>query len=157
MRPRFVRAIRGAPEEVLSQLAAAFRGSREIECLVFPRHAELRLPPSQRHIWTPELYLWFDEDQGKSALFGRFGPESQVWTFFIFAYIFFGTLATAALVLGASQATAEEHAWGFWLLPVAVLGTALVYAAGLYGRHRGHDDMVRLRAALDAALDAPDE
>jgi len=117
-------------------------------------HLVLDMSVEQRHYWSPhmDVNLEVDPDNGLTTVRCMIGPSSTVWTMFMFFYGFFGFAAFVALTLGMSQWTLQKQMWGFWILPVALLGIAAMYFVSYEGKKLAHDEMRTLKHFMDDAM-----
>lgn len=106
--------------------------------------------------WKPCLALRTetDEETGKTAIRGIFGPSSAVWTFFMFTYFILGILlmVTLTLWLVTRQIGNAEFAWakgGSFLLVVLLL---ITYIAAQVGKTKSKTEMKQLRDFAEAAV-----
>jgi len=116
---------------------------------VFSDHAELRIPPSDLHFWSPQLKLVFDDRDGVTRIHGRIGPQSNVWTLFLAGYAFCAILAFIGLMFGSSQWLIGQSPTGLWLTAASGVVALIEYVAGLVGRRLGSDQTQRLRNFVD--------
>ena len=77
------------------------------------------------------------EEGGGTCVVGVYGPEHEVWAFFIYGYIVTGLLGTFSGIYGFAQMFIGEMPWALW-----ICGSMLVVAGGLYlaahlGKHFG--------------------
>lgn len=152
-RPRFQRSLT-APLAALKSALEARIVDPDVPCKgrVFEQHAELRVPVEDHHFGSPELYIAFRSAEDRTELHCRFGPRSDIWTAFIFGFVLFSLCIVAGLVLGFSQSTSGATPWGYWIVPVGVIGGALVHTATFVGQILGRAQMVQLQTVLDDAL-----
>lgn len=154
IRPRFRRDLPWPQEEVLTRLEEALQ-NREGEIVGFrvDHHFTLRMPPEERHFWSPQLQLEVEEQEEGSLLRGLFGPSPSVWLLFVFFYGALGFAGTVILVIGLSQWSLDLPAGILLLLPVIGFFIAMVYLTARTGQKLGKDEMVRLQDFLDEALE----
>ncbi|MCA9686455.1 MAG: hypothetical protein KC457_30080 [Myxococcales bacterium] len=119
-------------------------------------YAELRVPESSRHFWSPRLELTFDEDPKGTRVHGVFRPEPAVWTGFVFLHSVLAALACVGLSLGLSQWTLGQAPLAMLVLPLAVMLSLGLYFGALAGHRLGHEEMCMLRRELDRALGQKD-
>lgn len=120
--------------------------------LMFGEYGELHLPPHEHRLWSPHLSFYLNEVDHKAVVHGRFAPRVDVWTVVWIAYLVFLFSAFFGLVLGISQWTLGETAWGLWVAAGAiVLWLALVVIAHV-GQQWSSDQMHHLREQLEILL-----
>ena len=114
--------------------------------------AELHLPQSEHRIWSPYLSIRVDERGEASSIFGRFAPEPEVWTFFMFLYFLVAFITLFGSTLGYVQWASDEPAWGLWALWIGLPSLLAIHVASAVGARLGQDQMRRLRKELDDLL-----
>jgi len=118
------------------------------------RWAEIHVPHAVRRFWSPHLSLRIDENPGDGGctLFGRFAPDPEVWTLFMFVYVGVAFLSVFGAVLGYAQWASGEAAWGLWGVWAGVPVLALIHMAGAVGQRLGQDQMASLKAEIDGVV-----
>jgi hypothetical protein len=112
-------------------------------------HAELFVPETERHLWSPWLSVTAEPDRDDGCLLrGRFGPHPAVWTLYMFCAFALGF----GLLVGASWGYAQ---WAMGVTPRALYSIPLVlalsaalYGVSLVGQRLGREQMVSLRTTL---------
>lgn len=117
-------------------------------------HLVLDIANEDRHFWSPHMDISLEMDEYSDLTLVRclIGPSPTVWTMFMFFYGFFGFLAFVGLTLGMSQWTLKKDMWGFWLLPVALVGMLIMYFVSYEGKKLSRDEMRKLKLFVDRAL-----
>lgn len=144
LRPRFRLELPDDKEALLQ----TFENS-EIKPFLVKRvddHVFIKFNIDQHHFWSPQLHLEINELEEKgSKLYGVFGPNPTLWTFFMFLH--FG-VATVFTILGiwAYSSASLDRSYG---LQLGLMGFMLVlwfllYALGRAGRHKGKPQMHEL-------------
>ncbi|RMF19324.1 MAG: hypothetical protein D6761_00690 [Candidatus Dadabacteria bacterium] len=151
MRPGFAIPARN-PNAILDRLETLVaRDNSAFRLQRYDGHAILHV--RHPHIWSPHLSISVHQnDDEQPELACRFEPSSNIWTLFMAAYLIAGFGAFISFCWGMGQWLAGESPVALW---GAVIGTLLVtntYAFSLFGRALGFDDMYRLRAELDEAV-----
>jgi len=151
--PRFEVVI-GCPERAVAANLIRSLTRPECEChgWVEPPYAELHVPESVRHFWSPRLQLTFSEHPSGTAVYCTFRPEPGVWTGFVFVHSLLGTLAILGLCLGLAQWTLGQPALAMLVPPLAALLSLGLYFGALAGHRLGHEHMCMLRREFDHAL-----
>ncbi len=118
-------------------------------------HVFIKFKAEQLHFWSPQLHLEINEtDEKNSKLYGLFGPNPTLWTFFMFLH--FG-VATIFIVLGvwAYSSASLDRPYGLQvglMVAMVVLWFAL-YAFGRAGRQKGKPQMRELYGFMMETLD----
>ncbi len=160
MRPRFVATSPlGSAEASVRDLTDAFV-SAECGCQArgfYDRQVEVRVHPDTRHTWSPQLKVWFQEDDGVVRARGRFGPEANVWTMFMAGYAISGMVSLAGLIVYTSQIGVRGGgSWGAALTPLGALGALGVFALARVGRRLARDEMRVMFEVVTARLEILD-
>lgn len=117
-------------------------------------HVFIKFDQAHTNFWSPQLHLEvLEEADTESAIYGLFGPNPNLWTFFMFLH--FG-IATVFIIFGI---------WGYsnWSLQepygihVAVCIFMVILWFGLYtfgriGKTQGKEQMHQLHAFMKEAL-----
>ncbi len=119
IRPRFKHLIEGNQKDVLEyQIRTALEQEKQFTCTHLPDHMYIRIHPSERHFWSPQLHLSFEQDEENVLVRGLYGPNPTVWAFFFFGYVAVGLLSLFLLMWGASLWSLGKDASILWGLPV---------------------------------------
>lgn len=153
LRPTFDLPLDQPREVIISKLSElqAQHPNKQL-FLMFGEYGELHLPPHEHRLWSPHLSFYLNEVDHKAVVHGRFAPRIDVWTVVWIAYLVFLFSAFFGLVLGISQWTLDETAWGLWVAVAAIfLWLSLVVVAHV-GQQWSSDQMHHLRDQLEALL-----
>lgn len=144
LRPRFQLELSGERETLLE----AFEKSAIEPFLVkrLDEHIFIKFNKKNNHFWSPQLHLELDEiDAKNSKLYGVFGPNPTLWTFFMFLH--FG-VATIFIILGiwAYSSAALDKPYGLQLgfMGFMVVIWFVLYFFGRAGKHKGKPQMQEL-------------
>jgi hypothetical protein len=112
-------------QQVLEALANPPEG---LVVRAFPGLVGLHIADEKRHTWSPRLLLHFEPAQdGTTLIEGVYGPETEVWSVFVYGYFFSGMLGVFSAILGGAQFFIKSPTWAFW-----ITGAMAALAAGLY-------------------------
>ena len=144
LRPRFQLEIPGTKEKVLSSFENLKKKPFIIKRL--DEHIFIKFDPEKNSFWSPQLHLEIDElDEKNCRLFGVFGPNPALWTFFMFLH--FG-VATIFVVLGiwAYSSAALDRPYGLQLglMGFMVVLWFVLYFFGRIGKQKGKPQMQEL-------------
>ena len=131
-----IRAKLGAREELVGR----WRGKG--------RWAEIHVPEQERKLWSPRLSLRVDDTGDTSELLGRFEPQAEVWTFFMFVYSAVAFFTILGGIFGYVQWASAEPAWGLWAVWAGVPTIALLHVVSAVGQRLGRQQMHDLRAVV---------
>ncbi len=95
------------------------------------------------------------EDQTRVE--GIYGPNANMWSSFLYAYLIVGSAGLFSGILGACQYVLEMTPWGLW-----IFGALLAIAAGLYllaqfGQKVGAQQTFLLHQIYESAVGRPAE
>lgn len=144
LRPRFQMDVSVATEKLLDDLKAS-----EVEPFLVKRldeHIFIKFNKTNNHFWSPQLHLEITEvDKKNSRLYGVFGPNPTLWTFFMFLH--FG-VATLFIVLGiwaySSAALHKSYTLQLVLMGLMILIWIILYFLGRSGKYKGKPQMHEL-------------
>ncbi len=144
LRPRFQLEISEARETVLKAFEDLKKNAFVIKRL--DEHIFIKFKPEQNNFWSPQLHLEIDEvDEKNCKLFGVFGPNPSLWTFFMFLH--FG-VATLFIILGiwAYSSAALDKSYGvqLGLMGFMVVLWFTLYLFGRAGKSQGKPQMQEL-------------
>ena len=153
MRPTFRREVdvplRQVADEVNRALASTTSG---IVGSVAGTVIELYPTRAKRHVFSPRLSVVLYPRSG-TLIVGRYGPNPDIWTFFValYALCFFATFAGG---LGALIQRLAGEAPTFWVgVPVGLAGALLVYVAALIGRNAARDQVAELGRFFESCIE----
>jgi len=144
LRPRFQIKLDTPKEEALQR----FEGDVEKPFLVkrLDDHIFIKFNKTEAHFWSPQLHLEINElEEGHTKLYGLFGPNPTLWTFFMFLH--FG-VATFFIIFGiwAYSSAALDRPYGIQIgaMVFMVVVWFVLYAFGRAGRRKGKPQMNQL-------------
>jgi hypothetical protein len=153
-RPHFTHEFDAAPDKVQEWLVEhLIQKAPDFEIRSFSGFVCLRLPPADRHFWSPRLNLSFDpHETGCTRIEGVYGPNANVWSLLVYGYMILGSLALFGACLGFAQASLDKPAWGLWVLWISLgLGLGLWFVAQV-GRRLGAAQTERLHHLFEGVL-----
>lgn len=144
LRPRFQMEIPEAKERVLK----AFENLKKNPFIIkrLDEHIFIKFNPEKNDFWSPQLHLEIDEiDEKNCKLFGVFGPNPALWTFFMFLH--FG-VATIFIILGiwaySSASLDKPYGLQLGLMGFMVVLWFVLYFFGRAGKSKGKPQMQEL-------------
>ena len=117
-------------------------------------HVFIKFNKKNIHFWSPQLHLEINEvDEDSSRLYGLFGPNPTLWTFFMF--IHFG-VATFFIIFGiwAYSYAALDEPYGLQLgaMIFMVVLWFVLYGFGRAGKRKGKPQMNELYGFMNNRL-----
>ncbi|WP_299800165.1 GTP-binding protein [uncultured Maribacter sp.] len=153
LRPRFQLQIPKNKENVLIM----FEGLKEDPFLVkrLDEHVFIKFNQKEHHFWSPQLHLEIDEvDDISCKLYGVFGPNPTLWTFFMFIHF---VIATLFIIIGIwAYSSASLNKDYHIQVGIMIMLTALwfvLYFAGRSGKKKGKPQMQQLLDLMQNVLE----
>lgn len=151
VRPRFTQTLEGDPEAVRARLAGALDSAR-CEWKSFPGYLSLFVPEAERHFGSPRLTLNLEaEGEGHTRVEGVYGPNANLWSAFLYAWLLVGTAGLFSGILGACQARLGMRPWGLWIFAVMAAAGIGLYLLARLGRQLGEAQTLQLHHLYEAA------
>ncbi|MBT8236989.1 MAG: GTP-binding protein [Bacteroidia bacterium] len=152
LRPRFQLELEKNKEGYLQE----FEASKQPPFLIkrVDDHVFIKFNKQEVHFWSPQLQLEIINDYDeKTKLFGLFGPNPTLWTFFMFLH--FG-VATFFIIFGiwaySSAALNKPYTWQVVAMCFMVLFWFAFYAFGRLGKRKGRPQMNQLYEFMNNVL-----
>ncbi len=153
LRLRFQMIVPLSPEGVLNRLRLQLeKPETEFIGTVASGSANLKIPPSLQHYWSPELSVAVEEHEEGTLVRCLFGPRPAVWTMFASFYGLNIFIIVMGIVFGYSQWSLDQTPYGFWIIPFALVFLGAAYVMAYIGQRMGYEQMLLLRSFLDGAL-----
>lgn len=152
LRPRFQLSLGVSKETALRELD---RPSQEP--FVISRsedHVFIKFKREQQTFWSPQLHLEFwEEDELTCRLYGLYGPNPTLWTFFMFLHFGVATLFTIFAIWAYSGAVlGHPYALQLAAMVFLILLWLGLYAFGRAGKKKGKPQMTHLHEFIMARL-----
>ncbi|WOK09165.1 hypothetical protein RT717_11010 [Imperialibacter roseus] len=142
IRPRFKHRVEAVQKhELESTICAALEQNKQFTFTHFPDHLYIKINPGQRHIWSPQLHLSFDQEGSDVTVRGLYGPNPTIWAFFFFGYVAIGILALFLGMWGASLWSLGRDASILWSIPGLFFVALSLYAFSQAGQKFGAQQM----------------
>ncbi|MBL9195476.1 MAG: hypothetical protein JNJ82_24165 [Opitutaceae bacterium] len=159
IRPRFVHTLdlglTEARDLIVNTLA---RSSPGVEVKAFPGYIGLHIVEGDRHFWSPRLALHLEPvADGRTRVEGVYGPNAEVWSFFLFSYLIVGSLGLFSGILGGAQLAIDSSPWGLWVCGAAALVALALYLGAQLGQKLGAWQTFQLHQAYQNAIGRPAE
>ena len=154
LRPRFQKELKYPKEKALNAFETATTTSFIIKRI--DDHVFIKFNKEQINFWSPQLHLEInDTNENHSRLYGLFGPNPTLWTFFMFLH--FG-VATIFVIFGiwaySNWSIQEPFALQMAIMICMVVVWFALYAFGRFGKTQGKDQMKALHLFMEATLAA---
>ena len=164
VRPRLKKFSNQVVEILIEKFQQSFEDSAtKFKGTVIQHHVIIKIPVEEQHYWSPELHLSIEENyvddadpeentEGVTLIRGNIGPDSTVWTMFMFFYVVVGVLGMFGGMVGLSQWTLDKDPWGFWFLIAAIIIISILYISVRVGRNMDQEQMRQLVKFLDKQI-----
>ncbi|MDF1825744.1 MAG: hypothetical protein P1U68_13945 [Verrucomicrobiales bacterium] len=154
IRPHFVHDESFALEDFQAKIVRSIE-TNENRCLVknFPGYLTLVIPDEEQHFWSPQLNLSLDQEEtGRLTVRGTYGPNTNVWSMFLYAYLVGGCLAGVSAVFAISKWIVSGSTWMFIPTAAFMLLLAILYLVAQTGQKLGAQQTFLLHQAYEKAL-----
>ncbi|MCJ7466113.1 MAG: GTP-binding protein [Maribacter sp.] len=153
LRPRFQIELKYSNHFILDQFEKTDKPPFVVKRI--DEHVFIKFNAEKVNFWSPQLHLEIIEiDSSSSTLFGVFGPNPTLWTFFMFLH--FG-VATIFIILGvwaySSASLGRPYSFQMMLMLLMALLWLILYAFGRAGRYKGKPQMLQLYDFMHSVLD----
>ncbi len=153
LRPRFQIEVAKSKDSILNSFENA-----DLPPFLVKRiddHVFIKFNRKKVHFWSPQLHLEINDlNEGGSKIYGLFGPNPTLWTFFMFLH--FG-VATIFIGLGvwaySSASLGRPLTLQIGLMVFMVLLWFVLYAFGRAGRSKGKPQMHELHQFMNRILE----
>ncbi|MBT30662.1 MAG: hypothetical protein CMO01_13465 [Thalassobius sp.] len=154
IRPRIKQISPLKSEEIQTRIHQAVANSKGMcTTSVIPGYITLRVRPEDRHFWSPQLNLTFEEtEEGETIIRGLYGPNPQVWTMIFFGYATLGVAFFFILMYGMTQVTLGKEALILWILPVIAVLALVLYLISQFGQKLGVEQTFILHHVFEEAM-----
>lgn len=115
-------------------------------------HLTIKIPEAERHFWSPELNLTFEQTEEGTIVRGLYGPNPAVWAIFFFGYVFIGLLFTGLGMWGFVQHNLGLSSDVLWSLPFLAAAALALYMVAQFGQKIGAEQMYRLHYFYEEAI-----
>lgn len=112
---------------------------------------ELYPTRAERHLFSPRLSVVL-YPRHQTLVVGRYGPNPDIWTFFVALYALCFFAAFGGAMGGFAQWAARSPQTAWIGVPIGVVGAMLIYAAALVGRHAARDQVLLLAEFFERCL-----
>lgn len=153
LRPHFTHRLDMNVEQARSWLESGMREHAErCEVKSFPGYLSLRILESEQHYWSPQLQLSLDPDGDGALVTGTYGPNTNLWSSFVYAYLILASAALFSGILGMCQWCIGQTPWGLWILGLALAISAGLYISAQMGQKLGVQQTFQLHRVYEAAI-----
>lgn len=153
IRPRFKKELNIPVNELEQKINSALKNTDKFSYSSDPGHIVVRIQSEDRHFWSPQLSMSFEEVNEKlTVLRGLYGPSPNVWTIFMLLYLGIAVLTLFALFLAASYYFLGQDIKIIWSLPILAILALIVYLIAQFGQKLGAEETFRLNQFIEGAI-----
>lgn len=116
------------------------------------RYATLLISQAERHYWSPQLSLTFEQEEETCLIRGVYGPAPSVWTMFVFFYSLIGFLVLIIGVMGLSNMSLGKSTTILWFVPLLIAVFCSLYMVSYFGQNMGKEQMITLHRFFKECL-----
>jgi hypothetical protein len=154
LRPRFSHLIDLGVEAARERIV---KGAREdadrCEVKSFPGYVSLHVLEKDSHYWSPRLSLSLEPaGEERTRVEGTYGPNTNVWSAFLYGYMLAGSAGMFSGLLGACQFWLGMRPWGLWIFVVMLLIMAAMYVCAQFGQKIGAQQTFLLHQIYERAV-----
>lgn len=153
LRPRFQLDLHIPKEQVLSSFTDVSHPKFLIKRL--DEHVFIKIKPGENHFWSPQLHLEMVQNptDDHTKLYGVFGPNPTLWTFFMFLHFGVATVFIILSIWAYSSASLDRP----YTLQISLMALMVVlwfglYAFGRLGKRKGKNQMQDLYRFMKETL-----
>lgn len=158
IRPRFKHLVQADKQSLIERLQQAVMQDEVLTASLLSDHLYIRIGPADRHSWSPQLDLTFEQDGDQVVVRGLYGPNPTLWAFFFFGYVALGILTLFIGMWGFSLYSLDQDASILWFIPgfgAAALALYLISQTGqklgaqqMFDIHHVYEDVVKGRVVI---------
>ncbi|MFP2997126.1 GTP-binding protein [Spongiivirga sp. MCCC 1A20706] len=143
LRPRFQLDFEESNEKLLQIFESNYDSDNRFLVKRVDDHVFIKMNENEAHFWSPQLHLEINAtDEGSSKLYGLFGPNPTLWTFFIFLHFGIGTIFIIFGIWAYSNWSLNiSYIPQITLCMLMVLLWIILYVFGRIGKSKGKEQM----------------
>jgi hypothetical protein len=150
LKPRFKIEVEESEDIVMNR----FRNNlKNINCKycskIVDNHIIIDVPKEEEHIWSPQLHVEVEKENGKTFVRGVLGPQPKIWTFFMFLHFAVAiTFFVFFVMLYSKWSLNQDYTFSLIMcvaMPIIWIG---LYVAGQVGKKMGYKQMNELHDFL---------
>lgn len=142
IRPRFKHLVIESQEHLEERICEALKKEKQFVCNHLSNHLYIKINAKERHIWSPQLHLSFEEESSERVVVrGLYGPNPTVWAFFFFGYVALGLASLFIGMWGLSMYSLKGEADILWFLPGFGVAAIVLYLISQTGQKLGAQQM----------------
>jgi len=153
IRPRFKQVFSTSQNDIEELICTSLEQEKNFVFNHLEGHIYVRIHPSERHFWSPQLHLSFEEDSDNVVVRGLYGPNPTLWSVFFMGYVVIAILFLFLGMWGFSLWSLGKEASILWALPVLGLLALILYLASQTGQKLGAQQMYDIHHLYEKTVD----
>lgn len=141
IRPRFKHFIKTDKADLEQSIQTALLQEKLFMFTHVPGHICIKIQHPERHVWSPQLDLSFEQDGEQVIVRGLYGPNPTLWVLFFFGYALLGIASLFLSIWGFSVWTLGGDTYFLWALPVLGVAAVVLYLISQTGQKLGAQQM----------------
>lgn len=141
IRPRFKHSIAADKNDLEQRFVEKLKEETQFSYTALPDHLYIRIEESQRHVWSPQLSITFEQEEDQVLIRGLYGPNPTLWAFFFFGYVVLGILSVFIGMWGFSLYSLDQDATILYAIPVFAVLALVLYIISQTGQKLGAQQM----------------
>ncbi len=137
IRPRFKHFIKTEKDELERTIREALTHEKQFVFYHLPDHICIKIHPSERHVWSPQLDLSFEQEGETVIVRGLYGPNPTLWALFFFGYVIIGLMSLFLGIWGLSVWMIGGSPSILWAIPGLALAALILYLFSQTGQKLG--------------------
>ncbi|WP_308993830.1 GTP-binding protein [Mariniflexile litorale] len=154
LRPRFKIKISRNKETILKKFQDSKKTQSDFIISRIDEHVFIKFPKEKQHFWSPQLHLEINNINNSSCvLYGLFGPNPTIWTFFMFLHFIVGLLFFAFGIWTYSNWTLKtSYAFQISFMLIMAIIWIVLYFIGSIGKASSKDEMKDLYDCMEKII-----
>lgn len=112
----------------------------------------LKIPAAQRHFWSPQLSVSFENSDTGSVIRGLYGPDPSIWAVFFYGRALVGIIALIVCIAGLSEWWVHKKLTYLALLPICLVVAVGLWGIARFGRKTGEPQTLVLHHFFEDAI-----
>jgi hypothetical protein len=142
------------PDDLLSKFKNKFESpSNPVMGKILGDHVFLKILPEQRHYWSPEMDITFEQKEKGTYVREVIGPNSNIYTLTMSLLFFTGVLLFFAIMFLSSQITLDLPTTTTWIfIWIGVMIVLLLLLIMYFGRRKAKPQIVLMKNFVDSVM-----
>jgi magnesium-transporting ATPase (P-type) len=154
-RPRFKLYTTLSKEKIVKDIQKSLRAMpKDFTGNINSEVATIQVKTDENPFWKPNLSLRIENEDDKTVIRGIFGPNTSIWTFFMFLYFVFSILWMTffTMFFVEKQINSNDFPWALSASFFMLACIAATYFASRFGQKKAKSEMDKLRDFAEKVL-----